>query len=147
MYIFENKNIDYSYGYIDDNKYYIVSEEVIKGNQIVQGKVKTKEYVLSLNTWKLTKYSSIKKESTPYVRNEIVVGNYTYYWESYSIAPIMSSSRVNFLYREDINTKEVKVMQFFGYVLDEIKGTRYSRLLVDAYHNYRGLEDILILDY
>lgn len=147
IYTFEEKDIDYTYGYIEDNRYYIVSERVIRGNQINQGDVKTQEYVLSLSTFKLTKYSSVKKESSSYVRDEIIVDNYSYYWESHSIVPMMSSSRVNFLYREDKTTKEVKVMQFFGFVMDEIKGTRYSKLFVEAYHDYRDFEKILILNY
>lgn len=147
IYTFEEKDIDYTYGYIEDNRYYIVSERVIRGNQINQGDVKTQEYVLSLSTFKLTKYSSVKKESSSYVRDEIIVDNYGYYWESHSIVPMMSSSRVNFLYREDKTTKEVKVMQFFGFVMDEIKGTRYSKLFVEAYHDYRDFEKILILNY
>ena len=73
--------------------------------------------------------------------------NYSYYWESHSIVPMMGSSRVNLLYREDKTTKEVKVMQFFGFVMDEIKGTRYSKLFVEAYHDYRDFEKILILNY
>jgi hypothetical protein len=38
-------------------------------------------------------------------------------------------------------------MQFFGFVMDEIKGTRYSKLLVEAYYDYRDFEKILILNY
>ena len=48
---------------------------------------------------------------------------------------------------EDSSTKEVKVMQFFGHVMDELKGTRYSKLFEYAYVEEKNFEDILILNY
>ena len=154
IYKFKDEDIDFSNGFIEDNKYYISSKRIRKGFQLRPGGYKHKEYILDLNKLKLRKKEfENKKENTVVDKNDsIIYGGYEYYLTSTRYGPILGSHEAFFLKRKSLTTNEEKVMQFFtsehdyNYETEEtiVVGTRFSKLLwEDEYYQFS--DDIIYI--
>lgn len=139
VYKFKDEDIDFSNGYIEDDKFYISSKRIRKGFQLRPGGYKHKEYILDLNKLKLRKkeFENKKKNTVVDKNDSIIYGGYEYYLTSTRYGPILGSHEAFFLKRKNLTTNEEKVMQFFTDDIEHdygtdgkiIVGTRFSNLL------------------
>ena len=154
VYEFEDKDVDYSNGYIEDNKYYISSTYIVEGSQFKTGGYKHKEYILDLNKLKLRRknFENKKQNTVPERNSSIVYGDYEYYLTSRNYGSWLGGHTAFYLNRKNLVTGEEKVMQFFtnefeyNYDSEEriMVGTRFSKLLwEDEYYQFS--DDIIYI--
>lgn len=131
IYDFKDQDIDFSNGYILNEKYYINAEYIKKGWALNPGGYKHKQYILDLKNLKLRKrkFEKQKQESRTESNKIINYGGYEYYLTSKHIGPIMGGDYAYFLNRKNTHTEKVEVIQFFAFDNDKLIGTRYSSLL------------------
>ena len=139
--------ISYASGYIDESGNLVFNAEwVEKGSQDFPGGVEEKYYLLDLEKMILSEYKQSFGNSTPiYYQQPIEYGEFKYYFETEFYGGFWVGYTAYFLYRQNLTTNKVELMQSFSSESDNM-GLRFA----EGFWHYDFIFDqshFLILNY
>ena len=132
IYTFNPEN-DYTSGYVEKSGNIVFTATwVEKGSQLFPGSVESKKYLLDIETMVLSEYreSSADTGSNNY-QQSIECGEFKYYFEEERYGDLWVSHTAYFLYRQNLTTSKIDLMQFFAFEGD-IRGLRFA----EGFWNY-----------
>ena len=128
-----NQEKDYTSGYVEKSGNIVFNVTwVEKGSQLFPGGVISKQYLLDLEQMVLSEYkaSSSDANSNNYPQS-IECGEFKYYFEEERYGDFWVSHTAYFLYRQNLTTSKIDLMQFFAFEGD-IRGLRFA----EGFWNY-----------
>jgi len=132
-----NPEYDYTSAYVEkDGNIVICVKWVEKGSQLLPGCVGSKKYYFNTERMVLSEYSSSSSDTTstnPYnYQQSIECGEFKYYFEEERYGDFWVSHTAYFLYRQNLTTSKIDLMQFFAFEGADIRGLRFA----EGFWNY-----------